>query len=73
MNTNGSLPSVLAGLFDAGLDSIRVSMNSVRKPFYEAYFRPNGYRFSDIVLGIAESTPFRMNIVEDPGTDMAAR
>jgi hypothetical protein len=33
----------------------------------------NGYRFSDIVLGIAESTPFRMNIVEAPGTDVAAR
>jgi len=52
MNTNASLPSVLERLFDAGLDSIRVSMNSVRQTFYEAYFRPKGYRFSDVVESI---------------------
>jgi hypothetical protein len=33
----------------------------------------NEYRFSDLVFGIVESTPFRMNIVEAPGTDVAAR
>lgn len=49
MNTNGSLPKVLDRLFGAGLDSIRVSMNSVRKEIYSAYFRPNGYRFEDVV------------------------
>jgi pyruvate-formate lyase-activating enzyme len=52
MNTNGSLPAVLERLFEAGLDSIRVSMNSVRKSCYEAYFRPRGYGFSDVVDGI---------------------
>jgi hypothetical protein len=35
--------------------------------------RENEYRFSDIVLGIVESTPFRMNIVEAPDTAVAAR
>ncbi|MBW2020219.1 MAG: radical SAM protein [Deltaproteobacteria bacterium] len=49
MNTNASLPSVLERLFEAGLDSIRVSMNSVRKPYYEAYFRPRGYRFKQVI------------------------
>nr|WP_300672100.1 radical SAM protein [Desulfoluna sp.] len=49
MNTNGSLPLVLDRLFTAGLDSIRVSMNSVRKEIYSAYFRPNGYRYEDVV------------------------
>jgi pyruvate-formate lyase-activating enzyme len=49
MNTNASLPHVVERLLDAGLDSIRVSMNSVRRPCYEAYFRPKGYRFSDVV------------------------
>lgn len=49
MNTNGSLPRVLDRLFAAGLDSIRVSMNSVRPALYNAYFRPNGYRFEDVV------------------------
>lgn len=49
MNTNGSLPLVLDRLFAAGLDSIRVSMNSVRKEIYTSYFRPNGYRYEDVV------------------------
>ena len=53
MNTNGSLPSVLKSLFDVGLDSIRVSLNSVRKPCYEAYFRPKGYDFSNVIESIA--------------------
>ena len=53
MNTNGSLPDVLDRLFDAGLDSIRVSMNSLRKPCYNAYFRPRGYRFEDVLESIS--------------------
>jgi pyruvate-formate lyase-activating enzyme len=52
MNTNGSLPAVLERLFDAGLDSMRISLNSVRKNCYEAYFRPGGYRFEDVLAGI---------------------
>jgi len=49
MNTNGSLPKTMERLFDAGLDSIRISMNSVRKECYDAYFRPKGYVFSDVI------------------------
>ncbi|MGD9077850.1 MAG: radical SAM protein [Desulfobacterales bacterium] len=52
MNTNASLPQALQQVIDAGLDSIRVSMNSVRKNCYEAYFRPKGYRFSDVLKSI---------------------
>jgi pyruvate-formate lyase-activating enzyme len=52
MNTNGSLPHVLARLFDAGLDAVRISLNSFRKPCYEAYFRPRGYRFEDVLAGV---------------------
>ncbi|MGB5750492.1 MAG: radical SAM protein [Desulfobacterales bacterium] len=52
MNTNGSLPARLQLLFDAGLDSIRISMNSVRKECYEAYFRPQGYAFADVLASI---------------------
>lgn len=52
MNTNGSLPEVMERLFDAGLDSIRVSMNSVRSKCYDAYFRPKGYLFSDVIKSI---------------------
>jgi molybdenum cofactor biosynthesis enzyme MoaA len=52
MNTNGSKPQTLKKLFEAGLDSIRISLNSVRKDCYNAYFRPNGYSFSDVIKSI---------------------
>jgi pyruvate-formate lyase-activating enzyme len=49
INTNGSKPASVAALCQAGLNSIRVSMNSARKHIYEAYYRPNNYVFEDIV------------------------
>jgi pyruvate-formate lyase-activating enzyme len=52
MNTNASLPQVLQQVIDAGLDSIRISMNSVREDCYHAYFRPKGYGFSDVLKSI---------------------
>ena len=52
MNTNGSRPEVLTQLFDAGLDSVRISMNSVRANCYDAYFRPRGYRFTNVLNSI---------------------
>jgi len=52
MNTNASLPRNLRRIIDAGLDSLRVSMNSVRENCYQAYFRPKGYRFSDVLKSI---------------------
>jgi len=33
----------------AGLDSIRVSLNSARPDLYTKYYRPNNYRFEDIL------------------------
>jgi hypothetical protein len=49
INTNGSKPDAVRALSEAGLNSIRVSTNSARKHIYEAYYRPNNYRFEDIV------------------------
>jgi pyruvate-formate lyase-activating enzyme len=49
MNTNGSLPSVVRQLCAAGLDSIRVSINSMRSACYNTYFRPKGYTFADVM------------------------
>jgi wyosine [tRNA(Phe)-imidazoG37] synthetase (radical SAM superfamily) len=49
INTNGSKPASVKALVDAGLNSIRVSMNSARANIYEAYYRPNNYSFEDIV------------------------
>lgn len=52
VNTNASLPGTLPDLARAGVDSIRVSLNSVRKGPYEAYYRPNGYQFEDVIQSI---------------------
>lgn len=52
MNTNASRPDLLTKLFDAGLDSMRVSLNSVRPPCYRAYFQPQGYDYSDVINSI---------------------
>ncbi|WP_281793368.1 radical SAM protein [Desulforhabdus amnigena] len=48
LNTNGSLPQRVEKLCEAGLDSIRVSMNSSQPQYYQAYFNPRGYTFEDI-------------------------
>lgn len=48
LNTNGSLPDVVDRLFRAGLDSIRVSLNSPRRDLYDAYFKPQGYELADV-------------------------
>jgi pyruvate-formate lyase-activating enzyme len=52
LNTNASLPEVVGRLCEAGLDSIRVSLNSVRRECYEAYFRPRGYGYADVLRSI---------------------
>jgi pyruvate-formate lyase-activating enzyme len=52
MNTNASLPRALQKVIDAGLDSMRFSMNSLRRECYQAYFRPQGYGFSDVLKSV---------------------
>lgn len=48
LNTNGSRPEAVKLLIDAGLDSIRVSLNSTREEIYTPYYQPRGYSFSDV-------------------------
>ncbi len=48
-NSNASLPDKVEQLAAAGIDSIRVSLNSVREPFYTAYYRPRGYEFAAVL------------------------
>jgi len=52
LNTNASLPDAVERLCKAGLDSMRVSMNSVRPLCYTTYFRPKTYEFSHVVQSI---------------------
>ncbi|UYQ94754.1 radical SAM protein [Chitinophaga horti] len=49
INTNGSKPNAVRALCEAGLNSIRVSLNSAREHIYTPYYRPNNYRFEDII------------------------
>jgi pyruvate-formate lyase-activating enzyme len=51
-NTNGSLPAALRRLVRAGLDSVRISLNSASPDLYAAYYRPRGYALRDVVRGI---------------------
>ena len=70
-NSNGSLPGKIAMLCDAGMDSMRFSMNSVREEYYNRYHRPIDYRFDNVVesLRIAkEKGLFTMiNYLVSPG------
>lgn len=49
LNTNGSIPDRVKDLISAGLDSIRVSLCSPTKKYYDRYHRPLSYRFDDVI------------------------
>jgi len=49
LNTNASLPGKVQSLIYAGLDSMRISINSTRKKYYHSYFRPKGYDQTDVM------------------------
>jgi len=49
LNTNGSLPDVVSRLCDAGLDSIRLTINSFRVPVFEAYTKPKNFGLEDVL------------------------
>jgi pyruvate-formate lyase-activating enzyme len=51
-NTNGSLPGRVEEIARAGLDSIRVSLNSALEATYTAYYLPRSYRWSHVVDSI---------------------
>ena len=48
-NSNASIPAAIDKLAEAGIDSIRISLNSVQERFYNAYYRPVKYQFDDVI------------------------
>ena len=48
LNSNASLPDQVARLAEAGLDSMRISLNSPRHDVYAAYYNPRHYGFADV-------------------------
>ncbi|HBI15405.1 MAG TPA: radical SAM protein [Desulfobulbaceae bacterium] len=48
LNSNASMPEAVERLICAGLDSIRVSLNSARPEMHERYYRPKGFSLTDV-------------------------
>lgn len=77
LNTNGSMPPGLQRCIDAGLQAVRVSLNSFRPNVYAAYYRPAGYSLDDafesIRLASRAGLRVSLNLLTHPGiTDDAA-
>jgi len=51
-NSNASIPDAIDKLAAAGVESIRVSLNSAQESIYNAYYRPRGYRFADVITSL---------------------
>ncbi|GAC1595735.1 MAG: radical SAM protein [Ginsengibacter sp.] len=58
INTNGSDPEAVKELCEAGLNSIRVSTNSVREKIYTPYYRPNNYHFDALAESVKTVTSY---------------
>jgi pyruvate-formate lyase-activating enzyme len=71
LNTNGSMPQALKRCIDAGLQAVRVSLNSFRPRVYGAYYRPKGYDldgvFDSIRLAAASGLRVSLNLLTHPG------
>ncbi len=70
-NSNCSVPDKVKKVLDAGVDSVRVSLNSVVEETYNAYYRPRGYELADVVKSIEhvkEAGAFlQLNLLMFPG------
>jgi pyruvate-formate lyase-activating enzyme len=71
LNTNGSMPDALARCIDAGLQAVRVSLNSFRPRAYAAYYRPIGYGLDDVLasirLAVSKGLRTSLNLLTHPG------
>lgn len=48
LNSNASLPHAVERICKAGLDSIRISLNSAQEHYYNRYFKPKGYTLTEV-------------------------
>jgi pyruvate-formate lyase-activating enzyme len=71
LNTNGSMTGELERCIDAGLQAVRVSLNSFRPEMYAAYYRPLGYSLKNVFdsIHIASERGLRvsLNLLTHPG------
>lgn len=73
INTNGSMPGALEKLFNAGLDSVRISLNSAIEERYSSYFQPKNYSFKDVLhsidLALSKGVFTSLNFLYLPGVN----
>ena len=71
LNTNGSMPSALRRCIEAGLQAVRISLNSFRPSVYAAYYRPIGYTLEDVFesidLASRAGLGVSLNVLTHPG------
>ncbi len=71
INTNGSLPKNLRKLAMAGLDSVRISLNSMIPHRHKAYYRPRRFDFRDVMSSVdvakKEGLFVSLNLLTFPG------
>ncbi|MDQ2872175.1 MAG: radical SAM protein [Candidatus Eremiobacteraeota bacterium] len=71
INTNGSMTGELRRCIDAGLQAVRISLNSFRHDAYAAYYRPLGYTlenvFDSIRLAAESGLRVSLNLLTHPG------
>lgn len=72
LNTNASKPEAIEELCKVGLQSIRVSVNSLKEDFYNAYYKPRNYTFNDVLSSLEVSKRYKiwksLNYFVFPGT-----
>ena len=62
LETNGSSPTALRRLCEAGLDSVAVRVVSARAETYEVIHRPDGFRFGDVRASIAQAIAGKVSL-----------
>jgi pyruvate-formate lyase-activating enzyme len=55
LNTNGSLPEKMLRLCEAGLDSVRITLNSSQGELFRRYHRPRGYSFRTVTDSLVKA------------------
>ncbi|MFN2450041.1 MAG: radical SAM protein [Candidatus Baltobacteraceae bacterium] len=71
LNTNGSMPSALRRCIEAGLQAVRISLNSFRPRVYAAYYRPARYALDDVLESVRVASEagllVSLNLLTHPG------
>jgi wyosine [tRNA(Phe)-imidazoG37] synthetase (radical SAM superfamily) len=71
LNTNGSLTRGLGALLDAGLDAVRISLNSAHPELYAAYYQPRHFAWDDVEASVAlarrKQAYLALNLLVFPG------